>query len=86
MWIFKSDDNRYWCWNWIFFIKKCYFNDACVIHDSLYRWDNGYTRQQADYIFLQDMLKLAKNKSIRIIQAYIFYGIVRLVWWFYFHK
>jgi len=84
--IFKWDDNRYWCWNWIFFIPECYFNDACVTHDSLYRWYNDYTRKQVDYIFLQDMLKLAEKKLIRIIQAYTFYTIVRLIGSFYFHK
>ena len=84
MWIFKSDKNRYWCGNGMFFFPHCVFHEACVLHDIMYR-DVWYTnRRKVDYVFLQNMLIIANNNISHIILAYVFYAIVRLVWWFYF--
>lgn len=83
MGMFFYDKPRYGCWSWRFFIKDCFFQEACKNHDINYS-KNIWSRLTIDRLFLKEMLYKAWNITIRVLQAYLFYYIVRLVWWFYF--
>lgn len=84
MGVFFYEKPRYGCGSGRFFIKDCFFQEACKIHDIEY-WLKQSDRKDIDKRFLNNMLKIAQWKTIRVIQAYIFFIIVRLVWWFFYN-
>jgi hypothetical protein len=69
-------------------LKRSKFIAACTWHDKAYSdqsWAQlNLTRKEVDDWFLGQMLEIAGNSKLRMIQAYVFHGIARTlgwIWW-----
>jgi len=60
--------------------KDGYFADACTIHDLDYNVSSR-PRLAADRFFRTKMLEKAGDNKVRVIQAWIYYALVRLFGW-----
>lgn len=69
-------------------LKRSKFIEACSWHDQTYTeqsWAQlNLTRKEVDDWFLQQMKQIAGDSTLRKAQAYLFYGIARVLgglWW-----
>ena len=82
-----SDENKHPCGPWEgginVLVPQEPFRDACLLHDEHYTHPGEMSRAEADRIFLEGMLKAARNPWQRL-KAYAFYASVRAFGWRYF--
>lgn len=79
---FGPDDKPNGCGPWWYPTKwkDRYFEDACKVHDEDYM--AGKDRKRSDEIFLNNMMQEAADGPwVRRLQAFVFYGIVRVFGW-----
>lgn len=82
-----SDNEPAGCGIYPLLIEKTKFFAACSWHDSAYIRDSwvqkNMTRKQCDDWFLRQTLEIAGSNKLRRAQAYLFYGIARVLGGFF---
>lgn len=67
----------FWMPKFIRRIVSCPFNSACELHDLMYE-SKYVSRHDADYIFLDNMLKIARGRFIVELYACTLFIAVRI--------
>lgn len=83
----SNDSPGFGCGVYPLLLKHSKFQDSCFWHDTSYlenSWhQKNMTRKQCDDWFLKQTLLIAGDNKLDRAQAYLFYGIARVLggWW-----
>ena len=67
----------YWFPEWARKLLSCPFNRACELHDMMYA-SKYVSRQDADIIFLEEMLRISKGRFLHEVYACVLFIMVRI--------